>query len=75
LYAHFKELDRQVYELEKQIRAWHREDVASRRLEAVPGVGPLTASALAASIGDAKAFKNGRQAVGGLARSRATPTL
>jgi transposase len=61
LYAHFKELDRQVAELERQIKAWHRESVASQRLEAIPGIGPLSASALVASIGDAKAFKNGRQ--------------
>jgi transposase len=61
LYAHFKELSRQVHELEQQIKAWHRENMASRRLEAIPGIGPLSASALAASIGDAKAFKNGRQ--------------
>ena len=61
LYAHFKELDRQVDELERQIRAWHRGNTASRRLEAIPGIGPLSASALAASIGDAKAFKSGRQ--------------
>lgn len=61
LYAHFKELDRQVGELERQIKAWHRENAASRRLEAIPGIGPLSASALAASIGDARAFKNGRQ--------------
>jgi transposase len=61
LYAHFRELDRQVGELERQIKAWHRGNTASRRLEAIPGIGPLSASALAASIGDAKAFKNGRQ--------------
>ena len=61
LYAHFKELDRQVDELEGQIKAWHRGNIASRRLEAIPGIGPLSASALVASIGDAKAFKNGRQ--------------
>jgi transposase len=61
LYAHFKELDRQVAELERQIKAWHRDSVASRRLEAIPGIGPLSASALAASIGDAKTFKSGRQ--------------
>jgi transposase len=47
LYAHFKELDRQVAELERQIKAWHRDSVASRRLEAIPGIGPLSASALA----------------------------
>jgi transposase len=50
LYAHFKELDCQVYELERQIKACHRDDPSSRRLEAIPGVGPLSASALAASI-------------------------
>lgn len=61
LYAHFKELSRQVEELERQIKAWHRENTASQRLEAIPGIGPLSASALAASIGDARAFKNGRQ--------------
>jgi transposase len=61
LYTHFKELDRQVDELEGQIKAWHRGNIASRRLEAIPGIGPLSASALVASIGDAKAFKNGRQ--------------
>ena len=61
LYAHFKELDRQVGELEQQIKASHRENPTSRRLEAIPGIGPLTASALAASIGDAKTFRNGRQ--------------
>lgn len=61
LYAHFKELSGQVEELEGQIKAWHRENPASQRLEAIPGIGPLSASALAASIGDARAFKNGRQ--------------
>jgi len=61
LYAHFKELDCQVHELERQIKACHRDDPSSRRLEAIPGIGPISASALAASIGDAKAFRNGRQ--------------
>src|SRR4029078_6909246 len=32
----------------------------SRRLSAIPGVGPITASALMASIVDARAFKSGR---------------
>ena len=58
---HLKELDRQVQELEVQIQAWHRENAASRKLAQIPGIGPITASALVASIGDAKNFKNGRQ--------------
>src|ERR1039457_4549854 len=61
LLKHFRELDRQVDELEREINAWHREDTASQRLQAIPGVGPITASALVASVGDAKVFHNGRQ--------------
>src|SRR3974390_3066375 len=53
LFSHFRELHRQVGELELQIKAWHRKSSDSQRLEAIPGVGPLTASALVASIGDA----------------------
>jgi transposase len=61
LFSHFRELDRQVNELDLQIKEWHRQSVASQRLEAIPGIGPITASALVGSIGDAKTFKNGRQ--------------
>lgn len=61
LLEHLRHLDAQVLALEAQIKAWHREDAASQRLEEVPGIGPLTASALVASIGDARNFKNGRQ--------------
>jgi transposase len=58
---HFKELDRQVDELGVQIQAWHRSSEASCKLAQVPGIGPITASALIASIGDAKNFDDGRQ--------------
>jgi len=61
LRAHLVELDRQVQELEEQINAWHRSTEASQKLAKIPGIGPLTASALIASIGDARHFKNGRE--------------
>ncbi len=61
LAAHLKELGREVDELEAQIQAWHRQNAESRRLAEIPGIGPITASALVASIGDAKTFDNGRQ--------------
>jgi transposase len=61
LTAHLKELDRQVKDLEKQIIAWHRSNELSRKLEKIPGIGPLAASALVASIADARSFDNGRQ--------------
>lgn len=61
LLEHLKELDRQVGELERQIKAWHRDNEASSRLEKIPGIGPITASALVATIGDARNFSSGRQ--------------
>ena len=59
--GHLKELDRNVGELELQIKAWHRSSDLSCRLEKVPGIGPITASALVATVGDARNFKSGRQ--------------
>jgi len=67
LMEHLKELDRQARELEAQIQAWHRENEASSKLAKVPGIGPITASALIASIGDATSFANGRQLAAWLA--------
>ena len=57
----FKEMDRQVRELEREIKTWHRENEASRKLEKIPGIGALTASALVASVGNASCFADGRQ--------------
>jgi transposase len=61
LTCHLKELDQQVRELERQIVAWHRSSELSRKLEKIPGIGPLAATALVASIADARSFNNGRQ--------------
>ena len=61
LRTYLLELDIQVEELETHINAWHQDNEDSRRLAEIPGIGALTASALVASIGDAKSFKNGRQ--------------
>jgi transposase len=58
---YLKELDRQVNQLELQIKLWHKENEASQRLEAIPGVGPITASAIVATVGNATEFKNSRQ--------------
>jgi transposase len=56
-----KALDKQVGEMERQIKHWHRENEQSCKLEAIAGIGPITASALVATVGDAKSFKNARQ--------------
>ena len=60
LYDHLKELDKQVDELDAKIQQWHKASDASKKLAQIPGIGPITATALVASIGDAKSFENGR---------------
>jgi transposase len=46
--------------IEKNIYAWHRSCEESRRLEEIPGIGPIVATALVAEVGDWKAFSSGR---------------
>jgi transposase len=59
--AQLEMLKRQVLELDAKILVTHRSNELSRRLEAIPGVGPCIATALVASIPDPKAFRSGRQ--------------
>ena len=50
----------EIGSIDKGILAWHRACEASRRLEEIPGIGPIVATALVAEIGDWKAFGSGR---------------
>jgi transposase len=50
-----------VVAVEVELLAWHRANDVSRRLATIPGVGPITASAIVATVGDANQFKSGRQ--------------
>jgi len=50
----------EIKAIEKYIHAWHRSCEESRRLEEVPGIGPLVATALVAEVGDWKEFSSGR---------------
>ena len=54
-------LARQIHALERQLMIWHRQDEASQRLATIPGVGIITATALAASITDPSLFRSGRE--------------
>lgn len=61
LTEHLKLLDRQVDEIHQQIITWSRSCPLSQKLQKVPGIGPLSATALVAAVGDARSYKNGRQ--------------
>jgi transposase len=52
--------------LDRQLLAWHAQSEASRRLSGIPGLGILTATALAATATDLDRFQSGRQFAAGL---------
>jgi transposase len=58
--AQLRSLKAQILEFDRIIMAWHRSNETSRRLDAIPGVGPILATALVASIADPQAFRSGR---------------
>jgi transposase len=58
--AQLRRLKEQILEFDRIIMAWHRSNEASRRLDAIPGVGPMLATALVASVADPKVFRSGR---------------
>ncbi len=54
-------LNQQIRALDSEILVWHRQNDTSQRLATIPGVGVLTATALAASVTDPSQFRSGRQ--------------
>ena len=58
--AQLQRLKVQILEFDRMIRAWHRSNEESRRLDDIPGIGPALATALVASVADPKVFRSGR---------------
>ena len=58
--SQLRALKAQILEFDRRIMAWHRANATSKRLDAIPGVGPALATALVASIADPKVFRSGR---------------
>ena len=61
LLDHLRGLDERVTQYDRQLSQLAREDDVAQRIQTIPGVGPLTASAIIASVGNAAEFSNGRQ--------------
>jgi transposase len=55
------ETDKRIEQIDSEIRAWHRANPVSQRLAKIPGVGPLIATAIVATVADASSFQSGRQ--------------
>ena len=58
--AQLRMLRAQILQFDRMIMAWHRSSEASRRLDNIPGIGPVLATALVASVADPKMFRSGR---------------
>lgn len=60
LHSHFKYLDEQIADIEKELGRQLQDDDLGQRLMSIPGVGPITASVLAAEVSDGKQYRCGR---------------
>ena len=61
LVARLHGVGREIRALEREISAWHRQRDVSLRLATIPGIGPITATALVASVPDPSVFTSARQ--------------
>jgi transposase len=61
LRAHLTHLDARIAHYEQQLTSLNRECEPARRIMTMPGIGPLTASAITASVASGHEFSNGRQ--------------
>ena len=61
LFDQLREQHQLFLRYERQLTALNRDNAAVQRLQSIQGVGPLTASAIVATVGNARLFKNGRQ--------------
>ncbi|EIE6438401.1 IS110 family transposase [Salmonella enterica] len=60
-YNRLSELDMQIDGLEKQLNSVAKQNETCKRLMEIPGIGPLIATAAVATMGQASAFKSGRE--------------
>jgi Isochorismatase family/Transposase IS116/IS110/IS902 family len=61
LWDEWKELERQIVEMNMEVEQIASSDAACQRLQRIPGIGPLIATAIVAAIGNGAAFRKGRE--------------
>jgi transposase len=61
LVGQLDQLDQRIAQVEAEILAWHRANPVSQRLAKIPGIGPLIASAIVATVPDPSVFRSGRE--------------
>ena len=61
LAAQIEQLEAAVAAIEKQLMAWHKSNPVSQRLASVPGIGPIIATAIVATVVEPSGFRSGRE--------------
>ena len=61
LAGQLEEVELRIAEIDSQITAWHKASPVCQRLAAVPGIGPLVATAIVATMPDPTVFRSGRE--------------
>ena len=61
LWSEWKDLELQIVQMNDEVERIAASDAACRRLRQIPGIGPLVATAIVASIGNGAAFRKGRE--------------
>jgi transposase len=61
LWSEWKDLELQIVQMNNEVERIASSDAACRRLRQIPGIGPLVATAIVASIGNGAAFRKGRE--------------
>lgn len=59
--SHIEHIQTQIAGLERQVLAWHKNNPVSQRLATIPGIGPIIATAIAATVADPNIFRSGRE--------------
>jgi transposase len=59
--SQIEEIQTRIAGLETQVLAWHKSNPVSQRLATIPGIGPIIATAIAATVADPSTFRSGRE--------------
>ena len=58
---HIEDIHTRIAKLETQVLAWHKSNPVSQRLATIPGIGPIIATAIAATVTEPNIFRSGRE--------------
>ena len=61
LAVQIEQIEAAVAAIEKQLMAWHKSNAVSQRLATIPGIGPIIATAIAATVAEPSGFRSGRE--------------